>query len=373
MKLYFVYATPSIKKKSLFYRGFKKLIFLIFNIPTNFLFLEKKNKVDFSNWPVQSPYENTRNIFIKLNSIWPSYLFNLYDKYSINFNKNDIFLGHPFFPISKKHQFGITELALKSKKRPKVTALITPLHCNLNIKTSHINDKFLNHINDLMPNCDILFSIMGEYWWDQWKTSNYAHWQNKMIRLDMAIDINRYPFVRKSFNPKGKRKFLFIGRNDTMKGTDFLSKLAFNLPNYEFAWIGNGSEIMYVTKISDFRQLTPEFMFEIAKEYDFFISTSIADPNPTTILESMAWGFPVLSTIESGYYQSNVINNIYNGNLSKSILVLEKFQYLDNEILDKIAFDAREYVIKNHNWNKITDIIVHNIDKIYNKVDVIYV
>lgn len=373
MKLYFVYATPTLNRKPLLLRGIKKIFFLFFKIPPLFLYLKKWNKVDFSNWPVQSPYENTRNIFFKLNTIWPSYLFNLYDKYSINFDKNDIFIGHPYFPISKKNQFGITELAIKSKKRPKVTALISPLHCNLQINTSHINEKYLNHINELIPNCDILFSIMGEYWWDQWKSSNYAHWQKKMVRLDMAVDIKGYPYVRKYFNLKGKRKFLFIGRNDTMKGTDFLSQLAFNLPQYEFAWIGNGSEIKYVNKISDFRQLTPEFMIDIAKDYDFFLSTSIADPNPTTILECMAWGFIVLSTKESGYYQSNVINNIYHEDMTKTIEVLEKFQYLDNDILHKIAFDAREYVINNHNWDKITDIIVHSIAKLYNKADLIHV
>jgi hypothetical protein len=39
-------------------------------------------------------------------------------------------------------------------------------------------------------------AIMGEYWWDQWDLSKYAHWKTKMVRLDMAVDATRYPRVK---------------------------------------------------------------------------------------------------------------------------------------------------------------------------------
>lgn len=364
MKLYLVYAIPQIGRKSLIQKIIgiiKKYLFEHFYY--KFLFGKRVYEVsDFKDWPVQSPYENTKNIYLALNKIWPTYLYHLTEKIKINFERDDIFIGHPYFPI-KDIQKGVTEFALNAKKRPKITSIITPLHCNITINTSHINLCFLNHVDKLVPNCDIIFGIMGEFWWDQWKNSKFAHWQTKMVRLDMAINIRYYPKVKNSFNLKGKRKFFFIGRNDPMKGSEFLSELALGLPQFEFGWIGSGAEIKGVKRISSFVQLTPEFMKTVACEYDFFISPSLADPNPTTILESMAWGFPVLSTLESGYYESDVITNIFSDDLEKSKSILHKYQYMDEKELIDIAKNSRKYVEVNHSWEKLTRTIISAIQK----------
>jgi glycosyltransferase involved in cell wall biosynthesis len=368
MKLHLVYAIPQIGRKNLIQKIIRKIkLILSEHFYSTFLFGKRRYEIsDFKDWPVQSPFENTKNIYLALNNICPTYLYHLTEKSKINFERDDIFLGHPYFPITDIHK-GVTEIVLNAKKRPKITSIITPLHCNLTINTSHINLDFLNHVDKLVPNCDILFGIMGEYWWDQWKNSKFAHWQTKMVRLDMAVNINNYPKVKNTFNLKGKRKFLFIGRNDPMKGSEFLSELALALPQFEFGWIGSGAEINGVKRISSFVQLTPDFMKIIASEYDFFISPSLADPNPTTILESMAWGFPILSTLESGYYESDVITNIFSNDLEKSKVVLEKYQFLDEKELMSISKNARNYVNLNHSWDKFTQTISSSILKKYNE------
>jgi len=366
MKLHFVYSIPQIGRKKPFQKIIWKVKKLFLEYFNSTLFLRKRRYeiCDFNDWPVQSPFENTKNIYLALNKIWPTYLYHLTERSKIKFDTDDIFLGHPYFPITATEK-GVTEFAIITKKRPKLKAIITPLHCNLTIKTSHINLDFLNHVDKMVPNCDILFGIMGEYWWDQWKTSKFAHWQTKMVRLDMAVNTSNYPKVKNTFNLKGKRRFLFIGRNDPMKGSEFLSELALSLPQFEFGWIGSGSEIRGLKRISSFVRLTPDFMKAIALEYDFFISPSLADPNPTTILESMAWGFPVLSTIESGYYESDVITNIFSNDLEKSKVVLEKYQYLDEDDLITISNNARNYVCLNHSWDKFTQTICSTILKKY--------
>jgi glycosyltransferase involved in cell wall biosynthesis len=217
----------------------------------------------------------------------------------------------------------------------------------------------------LISNTDIVFGIMGKYWWDQWKYSKYAHWQKKMIRLDMAVDINKYCKIKNQFNQKNKRKFLYIGRNDSMKGTDFLSCLAKSCPEYEFGWIGSGNQIEGVNKISDFVELTNEFMKKIAIEYDFFISPSRADPNPTTILETMAWGFPVLCTVQSGYYEDEVITNIFLDDIEKTKSVLKKFQEMEECELITISNNSRKKISNSYNWNVFTEKIKSNISSIY--------
>jgi len=368
MKLHLVYAIPRVGKKNFIQKALRRLRLILSEQVYSTYLLGKRRyeERDFTEWPVQSPFENTRNIYLALNKIWPTYLYHLTQKSKIKFDSDDIFLGHPYFPIDK-FRSGVTEKALGVNNRPKITALITPLHCNLTIDTGHINLAFLNHVDKLVVNCDILFAIMGEYWWDQWANSKFAHWQSKMVRLDMAVDIEKYPRVKKAFNPKGKRRYLFIGRNDPMKGTDFLSELALSLPQFEFGWIGSGSEIKGVKRLYSFVQLTPELMRTIANEYDFFISPSLADPNPTTILEAMAWGFPVLSTPESGYYESSVIKNIFSNDLEKSKEVLIRYQFLEEGELMYTSECARSFVGSHHSWDKLTATIVASLSDKYNE------
>jgi glycosyltransferase involved in cell wall biosynthesis len=173
----------------------------------------------------------------------------------------------------------------------------------------------------------------------------------KMIRLDMAVDTGHFPCIKKNFNVSGKRGFLFIGRNDAMKGTDFLSGLARALPEFRFGWIGWGDEIEGVPRISPARALTPDFMAEVAQDYDFFISPSQADPNPTTILESMAWGFPVVCTPQSGYYETSYRKNIFYGDLDRSVDVLRDMQFADEEVLRSAGAEARRVVKQEYSWD----------------------
>jgi glycosyltransferase involved in cell wall biosynthesis len=330
-------------------------------MPVGLLSNRQPTENDFSLWPVQSPSENTRNIYKALSKKMPTFLYHLTEKVHCRFTPEDIFLGHPYFPHAEG-QYGVTEMAFKASTRPKKLALITPLHCDVKIKTDHINKDFLDDVNELLPSADILFGIMGEYWWNQWDQSAYAHWKTKMIRLDMAVDSSRYPRIKKSFNPSGQRGYLYIGNSsDPRKGTDFLSQMMDQFKNCPRGWVGSGPDIPNVPRISDGRQLTPKFMAEISKKYDFFISPSIADPNPTTILESMAWGFPVICTPQSGYYETPYRRNIYLDDVDRSVNVLRELQNASESELMKMSDKAREIVVADYNWNKFTSIIFQNL------------
>jgi glycosyltransferase involved in cell wall biosynthesis len=334
------------------------------SIPISLITNRQPNGKDFNHWPVSSPSANTKNIYEALSKVYPTCLYHLTERVKIRFNDDDIFLGHPFFP-HKPNGKGVTEFAVSSKVKPRALAIITPLHCDININTTHINKAFLDHVNSLMPHVDVLFAIMGQYWWDQWDQSPYAHWKSKMVRLDMAVDVKYYPLIKKKFNKLGKRKFLYIGKNDPMKGVDFLSKLAFELKNYEFGWIGVGADIPGVKRISGPRQLDPEYMSKVAEDYDFFISPSLADPNPTTILESMAWGFPVICTPQSGYYETEYIRNIYRNDFTKSVKIIRALQDLNEIELFKWSKLARRVVENDYNWGRFTGTILNHISLLY--------
>jgi glycosyltransferase involved in cell wall biosynthesis len=312
---------------------------------------------DMSWWPAQSPYENTKHIFQGFSSLMPTLLYDLRERVRCKFSSDDIFLGHPSFPYQPGKK-GVTELSLEQSCRPRIFALISPLHCDVDIQTSHINRPYLEAVGRLLERADVLFAIMGQYWWDQWPNSPFAHWLPKMVRLDMAVDTNLFPRVKNKFNPPGKRGYLYIGRNDPMKGTDLLSRLARAMPECRFGWIGYGEEIKGVPRISPSGSLMPEFMMKVARDFDFFISPSVADPNPTTILESMAWGFPVICTPQSGYYETSYRKNIYHDDLDRSVSVLRELQIADEIMLRSIADEARAVVEKEYTWDKFNAAIL---------------
>jgi glycosyltransferase involved in cell wall biosynthesis len=173
----------------------------------------------------------------------------------------------------------------------------------------------------------------------------------KMVRLDMALDTRYFPLVKSRFNPPGKRGYLYIGRNDPMKGTGFLSKLLLRLGNFRCGWIGSGSNIPGIPRISMPQPLTPEFMQRIAEDFDFFITTGIADPNPTTILESMAWGLPVICTPQSGYYETTYRLNIFHDDFDRSLEVLRQVQFADEDYLKNMTEQARNVVVQQYTWD----------------------
>lgn len=351
MKCHFVYAVPT---DGFMARLRRRVVPRLqrFGLPISLI--GDRQHPDTSSWPRCSPYENARQIFSGLSRRLPTLLYSLNEHVSCDFSEDDVFLGHPHFP-AVPGRMGVTELSIGRKPRPRVLALISPLHCEASITTTHLNEAYLDAVGKLLPDADILFGIMGEYWWDRWGDSPYAHWLPKMVRLDMAVDTTCFPRVKKQFNPPGKRGFLYIGRNDPMKGTDFLSRLARSNANFKTGWIGAGAEIDGVRRVSGPRPLTPAYMKRVADDFDFFISTSVADPNPTTILESMAWGFPVVCTPQSGYYETPYRRNIFHADMDRSIDVLTQLQFADEGELHGMADEARRVVERDYTWDIFGD------------------
>jgi len=354
MKCHMVYSVPigdSITNKLLF-----RVKRMLQNIGVPISLIGPRINRNTAAWPTKSPFTNTKNMYERFSLKMPTFLYHLSEKIKIEFDADDIFIGHPMFPYSAGAR-GVTELSVDQKPRPRIFSLISPLHCNIECQTSHINKSYLDAVDALIGKCDVLFAIMGQYWWDRWDYSPYAHWKSKMVRLDMAVDPQFYPRVKTGFNPPGKRGYLYIGQNNPLKGTTLLSQLFAKLGEFPRGWIGYGPDIPGVPRISPHRALTPDFMGEVAKSYDFFITTGIGDANPTTILESMAWGLPVICTPQSGYYETTYLRNIFHEDISKSTEVLRELQYAREDDLMRMADEARRVVETEYTWDKFTSTI----------------
>lgn len=357
MTCHFVYSVPNLRRGVL-----SKILFKLshYGLPVSLMRNRQPNNNFLSSWPIRSPYENTKHIYQALVKVMPTKLYHLTERVRPKVQNGDVFLGHPFFPYIEGME-GVTEYFVRSKINLRKRAIISPLHCGNVYVRNHINKDYLRAIDKLVPRVDVIFGIMGEYWWEQWDNSEFSHWKKKMVRLDMAVDVSKYPRVKTSFNKPGKRGFLYIGANMPSKGTSFLSDLFGYLSDFRVAWIGNGSEIPGIPRLSTTRELTPEFMKDIADQFDFFISPSIADANPTTILESMSWGFPVICTPQSGYYEKSYMRNIEFGNIESSAEILSDFQYKPENLLLAMANEARCIVESKYNWQNFTDTIIYHL------------
>jgi glycosyltransferase involved in cell wall biosynthesis len=95
----------------------------------------------------------------------------------------------------------------------------------------------------------------------------------------------------------------------------------------------------------------------MAERFDFFITTGIADPNPTTILESMAWGFPVICTPQSGYYETAYLRNVHHEDMGRSVATLRELQFAPEEDLRQMADEARKAAETDYNWEKFVSTI----------------
>jgi len=362
MKCYFAYSVPYTQGMG--GRQLEKKVRQVLRkigFPVSLLKIRQPPDEELNSWPARHPATVAKNIYCTVSKIMPTFLYHLAEKKRCNFDKDDIFIGHPYFP-HKKGRFGITEQAARANARPKKYALISPLHCDIKIGGNHINKEFLQDIENLLPMTDVLFAIMGEYWWDKWDSSPLAHWKPKMIRLDMAVDTMDFPYIKKGFNKPGQRGFLYIGVNEPRKGTNFLSELMGYFEDCPKGWIGPGEEIKNITRISNDRPLTPEFISELADTYDFFISPSLVDPNPTTILQSMAWGFPVVCTPQSGYYETTYRRNIFINDIEKSVSVLKELQYANESDLIMMSKEARSVVESDYNWDKFNSTIIKHLE-----------
>jgi len=218
-------------------------------------------------------------------------------------------------------------------------------------------------LDAVLPDCHRFLAITGNYWYRVVDESPVAHWHPKMIHLDLAVDRQEFPVTKRSFNPPGHRRFLYIGHSGWQKNPGYLSALASRMPDTEFGWMGSGRPIRGLTMIGsqDFSQPAAR---ELVAGYDFLITVGKADANPTTILEAMAWGLLPICTSQSGYEQIPGILNIPVNNAETAAEILRRLQNVPDEELRATQANNWRLLDKHFNWNRfgrqIEDAILSN-------------
>jgi glycosyltransferase involved in cell wall biosynthesis len=209
--------------------------------------------------------------------------------------------------------------------------------------------------------CDLFLAITGIYWFKDIQNSKFRHWLPKMRHLDLAIDHRDFPVIKDSFNPPGKRKFVYIGSNANYKNIPYLSNIAKELPETEFAWIGVKEGIPGVKPLGRMDFAAQEAK-DCLSQYDFMLTVGKADGNPTTILEAMAWGLIPVCTAQSGYEGFPGIPNIPLNRPEEAATLLRELQFMQEEKLLAMQQDNWNALNTHFNWERFTRDVIDAIE-----------
>lgn len=344
--IHFAYAVPFSRIR--LRRGFERLMRMAYFTP-----LYRSGKDIFIPWrrPIRSPHCISYHLLAAFRAAgYPVKFYSILEHTIARMNPGDIFIGQPI------PRGGFNETRPDTDEKDSVTSrtireypdqrtfLIMPYtHDSLYI--SWARDLIRDHNGGLIL-------IGGKIWERDWEQKSPLRdiRISRKIHVEMGIDPNDYPVVKKKFNAKGKRGYLFIGHAAWYKNTKELENIAQKMPNFRFGHIGSG-EIRGWKKISPFACLTPEFMSRIAEEYDIFVSTSTADPQATTILEQMCSGFVVAATPESGYEHSSLVL-LSTNDTDYNVRILTELQQRDEKDLIALTQQNRRIAEQEHSWQK---------------------
>jgi glycosyltransferase involved in cell wall biosynthesis len=348
MTIHFVYSVPLAGGLS---KSVRRVALFGHRLGANVGWLRPRTGLDTSGWPYRAPYSITKNVYDALQSRFPTILYDWQERVQIAGGDQDILLGHP-------NPGDANSVWNRSCTHGRFAARIAmfPIH--------HGMPEINVNLEQYIPQVDAIFGITGPYWYDTWDKSVFAHWKPKIKRVDMAVDIRHFPRVKKRFNPKGQRKFLFIGNTEPCKGTHLLSILFGLAKHHRCIWIGGSGCLANLEFRNSFTVLTADFMARIAAECDFFITMGVSDANPTTVLEAMAWGLPVCCTPQSGYYDMPEINQLSTTDMRHNIELLDRLQQAPEEDLRQQADSARRLVETAYTWDRVTSTVVAELTKI---------
>ena len=262
---------------------------------------------------------------------------------TVEVKPNDIILGHPH-PACNTATKRLFEKPCAGK------FLLWPFHSYM----PEIN----RYVMGIAKKADKLFIISGPYWSEHMKSTEYASWEKKIIRLDNALDLRSFPFEKRRFNRPGKRGLFVFGRSGSEKGTSSLFKflcrndyfvvIAGRYSESDLKIIQHRPNTCFLGKINWRDHKTREF---ITQNCDFYVNKSVSDASPTTLLECMALGLIPITTPQCGYYYPSMLLMSLHDE-TQNVLVLRNAQFMNDLILKYFQRENRRLIENQHSWEK---------------------
>jgi Glycosyltransferase len=293
---------------------------------------------------VSTPHAIGRKLFERLKRDFEVVLHDPSSNEEIEPAPGDILLGHPSFD---RNDFFHRALRKKGWRR---TLVIHPF-------CPDDPDSYA-HLGFVVPQCDAFLAITGRVWIDRLPQTLFREWAGKVIHLDLAVDRSNFPALRTSETaPPGKRRFLFVGNHPHYKNVGFLNRLAGRLPEVEFHRVGPFKKRFRHLKQHGPMDFSDPEALRFAAGFDFMISPSERDANPTTILEAMALGLLPVAPEGSGYYADDGVLQISGRNLSAADETIRMLQAMDvGEILKRREENWRR-LDAHYNWDRFYEVV----------------
>ena len=200
--------------------------------------------------------------------------------------------------------------------------------------------------------------------------TNYPKYKNKLIHRPNWVDLDQ----NISLKNRSKKKILSVGRLENQKNYTYLIKEFKNTKDWlQIDIVGSGSK----ERIKDLARkqnvhvnflgnLKNEELIKIYKNYMFYVSSSLFEGNPKTVLEAMSSGCVVLlSNIPN---HKELIENNFNGilfELNENELKI-KFNRisLDSSLLNKLSKNALDKINKNNSLESSANLFLSDFEKL---------
>lgn len=293
---------------------------------------------------VSTPYAIGRELFRRLSRDFDTVLHDPASSADIPVKPGDILIGHPSFDSNDLFH---RSLAKGGWKR----SLVIHPFCPDDL------DSYA-HLGFVVPKCDAFIAITGKVWIDRLPQTPFREWAGKVIHLDLAIDRSHFPALRTTeVAAPGRRRFLFVGNHPHYKNVDFLNSLAKAMPDVEFHRIGP-----YKRRFKGLNQHGPKNFSDpqalaFAAGFDFMITPSERDANPTTILEAMALGLVPVAPEGSGYYSTDGVLPISGMDLASAIKTIRELQSMSDEEIRQRRKDNWERLDADYTWDRFYSVV----------------
>jgi len=261
---------------------------------------------------------------------------------------DDILLGHPH-----PAPWTCFRRSMSQSGWRKIIAM-SP-YCHGDLQPSAFLDAIISRV-------DLFLAITGRYWYTSVGESSFSHWRPKMIHLDLAVDRNDFPVLKTSFNPLGERRFVYIGHSGWYKNVAYLTAIAKALPEMTFAWIGSSSATIPSLISHGFQDFQRDEARAVVASYDFMLTVGRSDPNPTTILEAMAWGLIPVCTPQSGYIGYPGIINVPLDNLQAVTKRLRMLQKMSEATLWRLQQENWNLIEQYFTWDRFAQQVIDAIE-----------
>jgi|CXWL01.1.fsa_nt_gi glycosyltransferase involved in cell wall biosynthesis len=306
---------------------------------------------------IQSPYciTNALYYYLKNKGVEVRY-FDWLSTADIDVQPDEIVLGHPAYS-----QDTVIQKMFRRNQPCIAKCTIHPFH------TGRPEDNM--PFDGISQQADRIFSICGPFWYDTADQTCFASWKPKMVRLDMAVNSNTFPYLRTQFNPPGRRRLVYIGSSMPQKNLGYMVQLMQQMPDVELHWYG-GDGGHPLAKLPNVKTvgwvvLGHDLAAKIVSECDIFINTSHSDANPTTLLEARAFGIITACTKESGYYNDPFFTELYLNDLQRSVSAIRGLLNVPSEALLDRAKASRAEIETKYTWDRFGETVWNELQRIY--------